>query len=67
MNWGFLYLGESISTVVHDGAGVIAGTQVVDFGQAVLEKVVLHSTHYVLPVNHHMVVPVRSRLLVPET
>ena len=64
---GFFYLGESICTVVHDGAGVIAGTQVVDFGQAVLEKVVLHSTHNVLSVNRHMVVAVRPRLLVPET
>ena len=72
-------LGKGSGSVVHHRAGVVLGAQVVDLAQVVpedqvvsdqavllLEEVVLHPRHDVLPVDLHVLVPVRPALLVPE-
>ena len=52
---------------MHDGAGVIFCSQVVDFSQAVLHEVVFHAPHYVPLVDCHVPIAVSPGLLVPET
>ena len=71
-------LSKGSGPVVHHRAGVVLGAEVVDLAQVVpvevvndeaillLEEVVLHPGHDVLPVYLHILVPVRSALLVPE-
>ena len=45
---------------MHDGACVVGGAQVADLGEVVLEEVVLHPGHDVVPVDRDEVVPAHS-------
>ena len=76
------YLGKSIRPIVHNGARVVPGTQVINLPEiaphytsllaqvhqpeVVLLEVELHACLYVVPVDGDVVVPVRPALLVPE-
>ena len=50
-------LGEGGSAVVHDGAGVVGGPHMADLVEVVLQEVVLHPTHDVVPVDLDIVIP----------
>ena len=60
------YLSEGCATVVHHGAGVVLGAQVVDLVEVVLQEVELHPGLDVAPVDDDVTVPVRPALLMPE-
>jgi hypothetical protein len=64
--FNFKHLGESKGAIVHDGAGVIGGAEVVDLVEVVLHEVIAHVTHDVVPQDLHVVIAVSAGLLVPE-
>lgn len=51
---------------MHDRAGIIASTQVINLVEIILEKVILHATLDVVPVDGDVFISVSSALLVPE-
>ena len=51
---------------MHDGASVVTSPQVRYLPEVVLEKVVLHAPHDVVPVDGDVGVSVSATLLVPE-
>jgi|688.fasta_scaffold1175588_2 hypothetical protein len=57
---GLVHLAEGIGSVVHERTGVVGGAKVPDFGEVVLEKVVLHPGLDVSPVYGDEVVPAHS-------
>jgi hypothetical protein len=60
------HLGEIEGPVVHDRAGIVEGAKVVDLVEVVLQKVVAHVVHDVVPQDLHMFIAVGARLLVPK-
>ncbi len=45
---------------MHHRASIVGSVQMLDLGQAILHKVVLHAGLDVVPKNGHMFIPVRS-------
>ena len=52
---------------MHDRAGVVLGSQVVNLPQIIFQKVILHALLDVVPVDGDVVIPVSPALLMPET
>ena len=52
---------------MHDRAGVVGSSKVVDLVEVVLHEVVAHVTHDVVPEDLHVIVTIGPGLLMPET
>ncbi len=51
---------------MHDGAGIVGSSEVVDLVEVVLHEVVAHVAHDVVPQDLNVLVAISAGLLVPE-
>lgn len=51
---------------MHDGAGIVGSSEVVDLVEVVLHEVVAHVAHDVVPQDFNVLVAISAGLLVPE-